>query len=93
MSEKKAAYSAEKKVRVWGKGQFTIPAVIRERLDIREGDILAIRQLGNAIVAIPEKSKVGELTAAVQKEITREGVDLKQLLTELREGQHEYESD
>jgi AbrB family looped-hinge helix DNA binding protein len=82
-----------KKVRVWGKGQFTIPAEMRERLGIKEDTILEVFQAGRAIVATPEKMLVKELAATVRKEMEKSGVDLKQLLAELREGTHEYETD
>jgi AbrB family looped-hinge helix DNA binding protein len=93
MSENKVAYQVSKKVRVWDKGQFTIPAIFRENLDINQGDILNVTQVGHAIVAIPDKLKTGEMASAVQEGLRREGIDLKQLMAELREGQHEYEAD
>lgn len=82
-----------KKVRVWGKGQFTIPAEMRERLGIKKDTILEVFQAGRAIVATPEKMLVKELAASVRKEMEKSGVDLNQLLAELREGTHEYETD
>lgn len=82
-----------KKVRVWGKGQFTIPAEIRERLDIREDSYLEVFQVGRAIVLTPERLVVKELADSFQKEMNNNGIDLEQLLQELREGSHEYETD
>ncbi|WP_092469083.1 AbrB/MazE/SpoVT family DNA-binding domain-containing protein [Desulfotruncus arcticus] len=49
-----------KKVRVWGKGQPTIPVGIRERLDIKEDSYLEVFQVGK-IIAIPERLIVKEL--------------------------------
>ncbi|WP_084062022.1 AbrB/MazE/SpoVT family DNA-binding domain-containing protein [Desulfofundulus thermosubterraneus] len=72
-------------MRVWGKGQFTIPAEIRERLGIKEDTILEVFKAGRAIVATPEKMLVKELAASVRKEMEKSGVDLKQILAELRE--------
>jgi AbrB family looped-hinge helix DNA binding protein len=82
-----------RKVRVWGKGQFTIPAEIRERLEIKEDSFLEVFQIGRAIIATPEKLVVKELADSVQKEMNEGGVDLKRLIQELREGSHEYEID
>ncbi|HOV79185.1 MAG TPA: AbrB/MazE/SpoVT family DNA-binding domain-containing protein [Bacillota bacterium] len=86
-------YSSIKKVRVWGKGQFTIPAEIRDRLGIGEDTFLEVFHAGKAIIATPEKLNVKELAGSVQKEINQKGINIEELLTELREGAHEYESD
>ncbi|NHM26957.1 MULTISPECIES: AbrB/MazE/SpoVT family DNA-binding domain-containing protein [Desulfofundulus] len=96
MSERiatKRSYPVVKKVRVWGKGQFTIPSEMRERLGINENTILEVFQAGKAIVATPEKITVKELAASVRKEMARNGIDLEKLLAELREGSHEYKTD
>ncbi len=88
-----AKYSGIKRVRVWGKGQFTIPAEIRERMGIQEDTILELFQVGNAIVATPEKMVVRELANSIGKEMAKKNIDLQELLAELREGSHEYEAD
>ncbi|MCS5697303.1 MULTISPECIES: AbrB/MazE/SpoVT family DNA-binding domain-containing protein [Desulfofundulus] len=96
MSERivtKRSYPVVKKVRVWGKGQFTIPSEMRERLGINENTILEVFQAGKAIVATPEKITVKELAASVRKEMARNDIDLEKLLAELREGSHEYKTD
>jgi len=82
-----------KKVRVWGKGQLTIPVEIRERLEIKEDSYLEVFQIGRAIIATPEKLVVKELADSVQKEMNKDGIDLKRLLRELREGSHEYKTE
>ncbi len=57
-----------KKVRVWSKGQFTIPADIRESLGIREDTILEVFQVGRAVVVTPERVLVRELASSVREE-------------------------
>ncbi len=89
MSEQKPS----KKVRVWSKGQITIPASIREKLGIEEDTILDVVQVGNAIVATPERLLVNELASSVSQEREKNQVDVKELLEELRENSHEYETD
>ena len=91
--EQRKSYSGIKKVRVWGKGQFTIPADMRVRLGINEDTILEVFQVGKAIVATPEKLTVKELAGAVRKEIGQKEIDIKELLSELREGSHDYETE
>ncbi|RJX23498.1 MAG: AbrB/MazE/SpoVT family DNA-binding domain-containing protein [Dethiobacter sp.] len=98
MSEKKLVRrrvnpSIIKKVRVWSKGQFTIPADMRESLGIKEDMILEVFQAGRAIVATPEKMLLKELASSVREEMEKSEIDLKGLLDGLREGSHEYETD
>lgn len=50
-------------------------------------------QVGKAIVATPEKITVKALAASVQKNMTEYGIDFKDLLAELREGSHDYDTD
>ncbi|MDA8336213.1 MAG: AbrB/MazE/SpoVT family DNA-binding domain-containing protein [Peptococcaceae bacterium] len=80
-------------VRVWGRGQFTIPSAMRRRLGIGEDTILEVFQAGRAIVATPERITVKALAASVQNGMTEYGIDLEELLSELREGSHEYDTD
>ncbi|MGD0622172.1 MAG: AbrB/MazE/SpoVT family DNA-binding domain-containing protein [Thermacetogeniaceae bacterium] len=82
-----------KKVRLRGKGQFTIPSEIRDNLGIDEDTILEVFPVGNGFIATPEKLTVKELASAVRKDMKFSHIDLKELLAELREGGHEYEED
>lgn len=82
-----------KKVRVWSKGQLTIPADIRENLGIKENTMLEVFQAGRAIVITPEKMLVEELASFVREEIEKNDMDLKELLNGLRAGNHKYETD
>jgi AbrB family looped-hinge helix DNA binding protein len=94
MSEDRSSYlSVVKSVRIRDKGQITIPSEIRERLDMELGTVMDVRQVGEAIVIYPRQSKVDELVKSVQQSMAEHGVDLEQLLAELREGNHEYEAD
>lgn len=85
-------YPGIKKVRVWGKGQFTIPIEIREKLGIGEDTIMEVFQAGKALIATPEKMIVKELASSVQKEMSQKEINIEELLTELREGTHKYET-
>jgi AbrB family looped-hinge helix DNA binding protein len=82
-----------KKVRLRGKGQFTIPSEIRDNLGIDEDTILEVFPVGTGFIATPEKLTVKELASAVRKDMKFSHIDLKELLAELREGGHEYEED
>jgi AbrB family looped-hinge helix DNA binding protein len=85
--------SAIKKVRLRGKGQFTIPSDIRANLGIEEDTILEVFPVGDSFIATPKKLTVKDLASAVRKDMKLSQIDLKELLVELREGSHEYEED
>jgi len=68
-----------KKVRVWGKGQLTIPAEIRNALGIDENSYLEIFRAGNAIIATPEKIMVKELADSVRREMNKNDINLEHL--------------
>ncbi len=90
MLRKTGSVYRPKKVRVWGKGQFTIPAELRERLGINEDTVLEVYQAGNAIIATPVNIAVKGLAELVQGEMAEKEIELEDLLAELREGNHEY---
>jgi len=78
--------SIVKKVRVWSKGQFTIPVEIREHLGIKEDSILNVIQIGNAFLVTPEQSFVKDLASSVQEKMADSNLSLQDLLCELRDG-------
>lgn len=90
--KKPLKFSGVKKVRVWGKGQFTIPVEMRQKLGIEEDTILEVFQVGKALIATPEKLVIRELVNSVQKEMAKNKIGLVELLADLREGNHEYET-
>lgn len=85
--------SGIKKVRLRGKGQFTIPSEIRDNLGIEEDTILEVFPVGNGFMVTPETLTIKELASAVRKDMKLSNVGLKELLAELREGGHKYEED
>lgn len=44
-------------------------------------------------MATPERLTVKELAGSVQKEMAKNKIDLEQLLAELRDARHEYETE
>lgn len=71
-------------VKIRKKGQITLPADIREKLDIDENEIINIQLIGNGgILLIPQKlqtAKILQETAALAKQ---RGVTLEEMLAEL----------
>ncbi|MDD2509920.1 MAG: AbrB/MazE/SpoVT family DNA-binding domain-containing protein [Syntrophomonas sp.] len=82
-----------RKVRMRERGQFTVPVEIREHLGLKEDSILQVLSIGRAMVVIPEETMVNELARQVEYVMKNENMNLEELLSSLREGSHEYESD
>ncbi|WP_054695020.1 AbrB/MazE/SpoVT family DNA-binding domain-containing protein [Syntrophomonas palmitatica] len=82
-----------KKVRMRDRGQFTIPAEFRQRLGIEEDSVLRVFEVGKALLIFPENTTVNELARQVEYKMKEAGIDLEELLTDLREGSHGYETD
>ncbi len=82
-----------KQVRLRERGQLTIPADIREQLGISQESILRLIPVGQGLMVIPEATVVNELSRHVEQGIKQENLSLEELLSELREGSHDYEVD
>lgn len=76
-------------VQIRSKGQFTIPAAMREKLGIEENEIVTVSMIGDgAIVIIPQKLELPKLldkTAALAK---KRGISMEEMLAELDEIRH-----
>ncbi|MDD2510191.1 MAG: AbrB/MazE/SpoVT family DNA-binding domain-containing protein [Syntrophomonas sp.] len=82
-----------KKVQMRERGQFTIPVEFRRRLDIKDNSLLRVCEIGRALVLYPENTVVNELARQVEYGLKQADLKLEELLSELREGNHEYEID
>jgi AbrB family looped-hinge helix DNA binding protein len=75
-------------VRIWGRGQVTIPAAFRRELDIDEQTVVEIVRVGDALVLTPRKLLGDAFARRAEREMKKAGLTLDDLLTELR-GQRE----
>lgn len=76
-----------KKVRVWNRGQITIPKKIRENLNIEDDAVLNMVQVGNAIFLTKREllfPKIAREFRAVMKENNLTEEDLLKALKETR---------
>ena len=78
-----------KKVRVWNRGQITIPKNIRESLNIDDEAILNMVQLGNAIFLTPRDLKLPKLAREFQAIMKKEGITKADLMRALKEARKE----
>lgn len=77
-------------VHVRKKGQFTIPADIREQLGIEENEIVTVSVLNNKImVVIPQKIKTTEILKKTSEIAKKRGITLDEMLMELDEIRHQ----
>jgi len=80
-------------VQVRGRGTVTLPARIRERYDLSDGDPLTLVDLDGAILLSPRLSVADKLSAEIEYLRTQAGLSLDELLDGLREQRAQYHTD
>jgi len=78
-------------VKIRRKGTITIPAKLRKKYKLEEGQKLTIIDLGNgAILLTPIVSQVDKLANQIAEKFKDEGITLEDLLRELNELRKTY---
>jgi AbrB family looped-hinge helix DNA binding protein len=77
-------------VKVWGRGQLTIPASLRKELHLNEEATLNIVKIGDALVLTPKKLSSDHLAKRAQKEFKKSGLSLEDLLKDLEKQRSRY---
>ena len=80
-------------IQVRGRGTVTLPARIRERYDLADGDPLTLVDLYGAILLSPRLSVADKLSAEIDFLRTQAGLSLDELLDGLREQRAWYHAD
>ena len=80
-------------VQIRGRGTVTLPARIRERYDLSEGDAMTLLDLDGAILLSPRVSVTDKLSAEIEYLTTKAGLSLDDLLDGLREQRARYHAD
>lgn len=80
-------------VQIRGRGTLTLPARIRARYDLAEGDPLTLVDLDGAILLSPRTSVADKLSAEIQYLMTEAGLGLDELLGGLREQRARYHAE
>lgn len=73
------------KVKMWKRGQMTLPAKLRRKLGMEDGAILTVYEMGRGIFIVPEELIVDRLARQVEELADREGVTLEDMLAALAE--------
>lgn len=80
-------------VQIRGRGTVTLPARIRERYDLADGDPLTLVDLDGAILLSPKTSVIDKLSAEIRYLMTESGLSLDELLGGLREERARYHTE
>ena len=77
-------------VRIWGKGQLTIPAPFRRELGLEEDAAVSIVKVGDALVLSPRRVAGDSLAQKVEKAMKQRGITLEELLSDLKKERRRY---
>jgi antitoxin PrlF len=66
--------------RIQKKGQVTIPIEIREKLGLKEGDLVAFFETGNGILISPQEAIASELLDRIGQSLKEAGITLDELV-------------
>ena len=82
--------TAPKLVRVRARGQLTIPQDMREALSLDERTGLNIFRVGKVLILSPKRLQRPSLAKEVEREMKRQGLTLKDLISDLRVQRKKY---
>ena len=82
--------TAPKLVRVRSRGQLTIPQDIREALSLDENTGLNIFRVGKVLIMSPKRLQRASLAKEVEREMKRQRLTLKDLISDLRVQREKY---
>ena len=77
-------------VKLWGRGQLTIPKEVREALDLTHEEFLSVFCVGRCLVLTPKKLTRASLAKDVEKAMKTQGLSLDDLLRILKEERRRY---
>ena len=78
-------------IQIRSKGTITLPAELRNKYNLVEGEVLNLVDLGNgAFMLSPRQSRVDELADKIRVALEARGESLESMLTTLREVRTEY---
>jgi len=80
-------------VKVWGKGQLTIPVTIRRELNLKEETPLTLVKVGNVILMTPKVLQVDTLAKKARKEMKKTGLTIDDVLADLNRQRDRYNKD
>ena len=79
-----------KSVKLWGRGQLTIPKEVRQALKLDEENQLSVFVVGRCLVLTPKRLLGPTLAKDLEKAMKAKGLSLEDLLRELKEERQRY---
>ncbi|MCZ6801924.1 MAG: AbrB/MazE/SpoVT family DNA-binding domain-containing protein [Nitrospirae bacterium] len=77
-------------VKIWGRGQLTIPASLRKELHLEEETPLTLVKVGEVLLLIPKHLEVDAVTKRAQREMKKVGLKLDDVLADLDRQRQRY---
>lgn len=78
-------------LQIRGRGTITLPARLRKKYDLEEGDVLTLIDLGDGkFMLMPNESKVSIIGDRIARQLKEENVTLEDLLSTLDEERERY---
>ncbi|KKQ18886.1 MAG: Transcriptional regulator, AbrB family [Berkelbacteria bacterium GW2011_GWA1_36_9] len=71
------------KIKVWERGQITLPKNLREELEIKENDILYVEKLGKGIFLRPTESIIEQIQKKGEELMREKGLKIEDLIEDL----------
>jgi len=78
-------------IQVGRRGALTLPKRLREKYNIRSGDMLTLLDIGGTFVLIPKASIVDRLADEIARELQEKGITLEEMLRSLQGEREKYE--
>ena len=84
------ALSLPKTVKIWERGQLTIPREIREKTGLNEATMVSIFSVGTSLIITPKKLLRLSLSKEIAESMKQQKITLKQLLSDLKKQRITY---
>lgn len=82
--------SLPRAVKIWGRGQLTIPMDIRKELHVEENTIVSVFRIGGSIIVTPRVLRRASLARKVEKEMKKRKISLDDLMLSLQKERENY---
>ena len=77
-------------IKMWGRGQFTIPAPLRKELHLDAEMTLNVVKVGDVLILTPKKLIGDIVSKKAAKEMRKAGLSLEDLLEDLEKQRKRY---
>ena len=77
-------------VKLWGRGQLTIPKELREALHLEDESQLTVFAVGRCLILTPKRLLRASLAKDLERAMKAKGLGLDDLLTTLKEERARY---